>query len=103
MNVNRCLALHHEILQHGWLGSGRSLSSLERNCKTWFNTFGEEAEAIRSDLASDLIKFLEQARFSYDWENEKHVNFFYWVDNLAGPESMFEQEEFSRIMGKRGI
>jgi hypothetical protein len=101
MNVDKCVARHHKILQHDWLGVGRSLSSFERNCKSWFDTFGEEAEAVRANLASDLITFLEQARYSYDWENEKYINFFYWVDNLAGPDRMFEQEGYFQDHGEK--
>ena len=80
MDVERCLALHNEILYYGWVGSGRSLGSLESTCKSWFETFGEEAEAVRSNLTPDLIRFLEHARFVNDPESElKDTFFFYWV------------------------
>lgn len=66
MNAERCIALHNETMHYGWVGSGRSPGSLESTCKTWFDTFGDEAEAVRSDLGPDLIKFLQHARVICD-------------------------------------
>lgn len=86
MDVERYLALHDEILRHCWIGTGRSLESLESVCKTWFDTFGEEAEIARSNLAPDLIRFLFNARFSNDSESElKDASFFYWVQKVWYP------------------
>jgi hypothetical protein len=93
MNVERCLALHDEILRLGWVGSGRSLESLESNCKTWFDMYGAEAEAFRSKLAPDLVEFLEHARIMCDAESGGDLFFFYWVQNLASPEFMIELED----------
>ncbi|CAG5186482.1 uncharacterized protein ALTATR162_LOCUS11596 [Alternaria atra] len=94
MNVGRCIALHNEILRHGWVGSGRSLEPLESSCKTWFDTFDNKAEAFRVDLVSDLIGFLQHARVIYDPESEfNDLLLLYWVQNLAEPDFMFEQEE----------
>jgi hypothetical protein len=100
MDVERCIALHNEILRYGWVGSGRSPESLESGCRTWFDTFGEEAEAIRSDLAPDLIRFLEHARFIRDPESK--VNFFYWVQNLASPEYMLQMSDMFPYGSRNG-
>ena len=66
--------------------------------KTWFETFGEEAEVVRRDLVPDLIRFLEQARVVYDSENEFGVglSFFYWVQNLVSPDFMFEMLKYAQ-------
>ncbi|CAO2656576.1 Nn.00g053790.m01.CDS01 [Neocucurbitaria sp. VM-36] len=102
MNVERCIALHDEILRQGWVGSGRSPESLESTCKTWFDTFGDEADAVRSDLAPDLVKFLTHARVVYDPEFGVDLHFFYWVQNLASPDFMFEQAEDLPDQGENG-
>ena len=93
MNVDRCIALHNEILRHGWVGSGRSVESLESSCQTWFDTFSDAAEAVRADLAPDLVQFLQHARVICDPEAKVDLFFFYWVQNLADPGFMFEQED----------
>jgi hypothetical protein len=93
MNVERCIELHDEILRLGWVGSGRSLESLESTCKTWFDLHGDEAEAFRSKLAPDLIRFLEHARTMHDAKSGEDLFFFYWVQNVASPEFMFEMED----------
>ncbi|KAH8634367.1 hypothetical protein IG631_09767 [Alternaria alternata] len=93
MNVDRCIALHNEILRHGWVGSGRSVESLESSCQTWFDTFRDAAEAVRADLAPDLVQFLQHARVICDPEAKVDLFFFYWVQNLTDPGFMFEQED----------
>ncbi|KAF7675694.1 hypothetical protein GT037_006413 [Alternaria burnsii] len=76
MNVERCIELHNEIVQHGWIGSGRSPETLTSQSKSWFQLHGGKAEAARSDLSAELIQFLEQAQ-----------------DPLSGPGYMFEFED----------
>jgi hypothetical protein len=93
MNVERCVALHNEILRSGWVSSGRSLETLESTSKTWFDTFGDDAEAVRAQLAPDLVRFLQQARVIHDPEFAADLPFFYWLQNLASPNFMFEQAE----------
>ncbi|CAN9232060.1 unnamed protein product [Alternaria alternata] len=70
MNVERCIELHNEIVQHGWVGSGRSPETLTSQSKSWFQLHGEKAEAARSDLSAELIQFLEQAQDPYAQESE---------------------------------
>jgi hypothetical protein len=88
MTVERCVVLHNEILQHGWIGSGRSPDQLAANCTHWFDYYGAKAEAVRPNLDPDLIIFLERALLP----NVEEFSFFYWVNSLAGPEYMFEFE-----------
>jgi hypothetical protein len=77
-----------------WL---RPRSRLPRaQLQEWLDTFGEEAEAVRGDLVPDLVEFLEQARFVYDWEHEVHLSFFYWVQNLASPDFKFEMQKYEQ-------
>ncbi|CAN9200651.1 unnamed protein product [Alternaria alternata] len=102
MNVDRCIALHNEILRHGWVSSGRRLESLDSTCKTWFDTFGDTAEAIRPQLSPDLVRFLEHARVIQDPETGADLCFFYWFKNLAGPKSMFKQAEGWLDYGRYG-
>jgi hypothetical protein len=53
--------------------------------------------ALRPSLDSDLILFLERARFP----NVENFSFFYWVNNLAWPEYMFESGELFDTHGYR--
>jgi hypothetical protein len=94
MDVERCVVLHNEILQHGWIGSGRSPDQLAANCTHWFDYYGAKAEAVRPSLDPDLIIFLERALLP----NVEEFSFFYWVNSLAGPDYMFEFECLS-LMG----
>lgn len=93
MDVERCVALHNEILRSSWTSSGRESDSLESACHTWFDTFGDEAEAVCPNLAPDLVTFLQRARVIYGLETGVHLDFFYWVQNLASPDFMFEHTE----------
>lgn len=92
MQVERCVALHNEILRHGWIGSGRNADTFETNCPSWFDYCGTHAEAVRNDLAPDLMEFLKQARIPV-LPSGSEFSFSYWVAGLAGPELMFESEE----------
>lgn len=76
MDVERCVALHNEILRSSWTSSGRESDSLESACHTWFDTFGDEAEAVCPDLAPDLVTFLQRARVIYGLETGVHLDFF---------------------------
>lgn len=60
LGYERCAALHNELLELGWTGSGRSLDDLETN--TWFEIWGQEAEDCRVLLSDDLTAFLERAQ-----------------------------------------
>jgi hypothetical protein len=95
MDVNKCVKLHNEIFMHGWLRSGKTNENFERDCKTWFNYFGEEAEALRlqNTLSIDLIAFLERAYVT----NLDH-SFFYYVDGLEPPSRLFEAAEVFNVL-----
>ena len=93
MNVERCISLHNEIVRHGWVGSGRSPDTLASHSKSWFEVFGDEAEAERSNLSPGLIQFLEQVQIPRVEEEGLYPEFFYWVQGLSHPEYMFEIED----------
>ena len=93
MNVERCISLHNEIVRDGWVGSGRSPDTLASHSKSWFEVFGDEAEAERSNLSPNLIQFLEQIQIPRVEEEGFYPEFFYWVQGLSHPEYMFEFED----------
>jgi hypothetical protein len=86
MDVERCIALHNEILLYAWINAGRSPESFESECTTWLDVFSDEAEATRAAFIPDVVRFLEGARMS----DPNDMSFFYWVNGLAGPEYMLE-------------
>jgi hypothetical protein len=88
MNIDKCVALHNQILKHGWLGSGRTIEDFEQECKTWFDLWGDEAEALRNTLSPDLVAFLERA-----YATHADHSFFYYVSGLDYPSGLFEAAE----------
>jgi hypothetical protein len=89
MNVDKCVALHNKILEHGFLQSGRTIEDLQRERKTWFDNYGDKAEAFHGTLSSDLIAFLERVYVT----NENNYSFFYYVSCLYWPEGLFEDAQ----------
>jgi hypothetical protein len=83
MDVGKCVALHNRILRVGWRGSGKSDSDFDRECKSWFDYYGVQAEAMRDVLPPDLVAFLEQAYVA-----PSSRSFFYYVNGLCGPDSL---------------
>jgi hypothetical protein len=83
MNVNRCVALHNEILAIGWQGRGNDDGDLGQS---WFVFYGEDAEDMRDYLSPDLVAFLERA-----WEVGDDHSFFYYVSGLNHPTAMFSE------------
>lgn len=88
LDFERCAALHNELIQLGWTGSGKALDQLET--LTWFEIWGEAAEESRSLLSEDLVSFLERA---HNIKNEDAGSFFYYVDGLMSPERMWHTNE----------
>ena len=94
MNVERCIEIHNEILRYGWVNSGHNASQFEVAAKPWISYFGDNGRAMLSDLTSELGQFLQQARVLFNEPGELGAySFFFWIDNLAAPGNMFEQEE----------
>ena len=87
MNSERCANLHNQIVEIGWEGSGRRLEDLER--KSWFEQYGDDANAVRSSLSAELILFLERA-----WVPDagRH-SFFYYVWGLQHPKALYQNHE----------
>ena len=92
MNVERCVALHNKILSIGWTGRGRDVDDLGQS---WFNFYGEEATTVRDQLSPDLIAFLQQA-----WEVGDNHSFFYYVNGLHHPSSLFANHNESQSNGQ---
>jgi hypothetical protein len=89
MDVDKCVALHNKIFMHGWLASGKSTEDFERDCTTWFDYYGDEAEALRGTLSLDLAAFLESA-----YVTKTDHSFFHYVSGLGYPSGLVETAEF---------
>jgi hypothetical protein len=85
MDVDRCVALHNKIFKHGWFESGRTIEEFERECKTWFSLWGDEAEALRNTFSPELVAFLERA-----YAVGIGHSFFWYVEGLDYPTGLFE-------------
>jgi hypothetical protein len=92
MGVDKCSALHNKIIKHGWLGACKTIEDFRQDCKTWFNHFGDAAEALRDTLSPDLVTFLESA-----YMTDTDHSFFYYVGGLDAPNKLFEAAEFSSV------
>src|SRR3954452_22858279 len=94
MNVERCIELHNEILRHGFVNSGHDSSQFEKATEPWISYFGNRGRAILSDITPELGQFLQQARIIFTEPGEDGpYSFFFWVNNLAVPEEIFEYED----------
>ena len=91
LDYERCAALHNELLEIGWVGSGRRLEYdandnqaevLHR--RTWFEYYGEDAERVRSRLSPSLAAFLERALVI-----DANHSLFYYVSCLAHPDYLW--------------
>lgn len=84
----RCAALHNYILEAARLGSGRKLDKLFAERRTWFETYGEDAQGVRENLTPGLIGFLDRA---YVVESSTH-KFFFWSDSLSNSVELWENQ-----------
>jgi hypothetical protein len=89
LDHERCAALNNEIIRRGWIGSGRSLDTLET--VNWFQYYGQGAEDCRHFLLPDLVAFLEQAQMI---KNDNQFCLFFYVTGLFGPDRMWETFEW---------
>ena len=85
LDYERCAALHNELLELGWTGSGRSLDDLETN--TWFEIWGQEAEDCRVLLSDDLTAFLERAQIP---KTDDDYSLFFYVYGFAPPKRLWD-------------
>ncbi|THW47914.1 hypothetical protein D6D21_03171 [Aureobasidium pullulans] len=85
LDYERCAALHNELLELGWTGSGRSLDDLETD--TWFEIWGQEAEDCRVLLSNDLIAFLERAQIP---KTDDEYSLFFYVYGFAPPKRLWD-------------
>jgi hypothetical protein len=85
MDVDKCVALHNKIFIHGWLGSGKTIEDFDRACTTWFDHYGDEAEALQNTLSPDLLAFLGRAYVA-----KTDHSFFHYVSGLDHPTGLFE-------------
>jgi hypothetical protein len=89
-DVDRCVALHNEIMTIGWEGRQRRGKDYRGLGQSWFDFHGAAAEAVRGRLHQDLTAFLERA---WEAEDDQH-SFFYYVAGLSHPTYMFKDDEF---------
>ncbi|KAI4595872.1 hypothetical protein KJ359_006511 [Pestalotiopsis sp. 9143b] len=96
MDYERCAALHNELLELGWAGSGKSLEynaaddqALVLHRVSWFDHHGDAAAQVRSLLSPSLVAFLEQAldspnghSLSYDVNGLSPPGFLFLNNNL---------------------
>lgn len=81
-DYERCVVLHNEPLQIGWVTSDKPLDDLERTSKTWFEFYGEEAKSVRHRLSDGLVAFLERTLVV---EEANDHSLFYHVNGLSNP------------------
>lgn len=86
-DVERCIALHNEIVMHGWVGSGRDPANFTG--KNWFDRVGDPADRTRDRLSTPLTRFLEGALIT----DEPNYSFFYYVYGLSYPEGMWSMHD----------
>lgn len=86
LDYERCAALHNELLQIGWTGSGKRLeySADEDQAevldhRSWFDFHGQAADSVRDKLSPSVIAFLERALVV------GNHSLFYYVNGLAYP------------------
>jgi hypothetical protein len=88
-DVDRCVALHNEIMTIGWEGRQRYGKGYRGLGQSWFDFHGAAAEAVRDRLHPDLFAFLESA---WEAEDDQH-SFFYYVAGLSYPTHMFKDDD----------
>jgi hypothetical protein len=70
--------------------SGKSIEDLERLRQTWFEKYGDDAEAIRDLLSPNLTAPLERA---YEIDYDGGHSFFYYVNGLFSPQIVHDQSD----------
>jgi hypothetical protein len=90
MDVDKCVELHNKILEHEWVHSGKSIEDFERLRQTWFEKYGDDAEAIRDLLSPNLTAPLERA---YEIDYDGGHSFFYYVNGLFSPQIVHDQSD----------
>ncbi|KAH8660540.1 hypothetical protein BX600DRAFT_514136 [Xylariales sp. PMI_506] len=92
LDVERCAALHNEILWHGWVDPGRDPADFVG--VSWNAFHGDAAAAIAPRLQPDLAAFLDRAVVPAG--GEQHQSFNYLVSGLQWPGGMwFNHEGFA--------
>jgi hypothetical protein len=91
-DVDRCVALHNEILTIGWEGRQRWGKDYRALGESWFDFHGAAAAAVRGRLHPDLIAFLEGA-----WDTGDDHSFFYYVAGLSHPTYMFKEDDLDSV------
>ncbi|KFY27178.1 hypothetical protein V493_03665, partial [Pseudogymnoascus sp. VKM F-4281 (FW-2241)] len=77
LDYHRCALLHNFLVEYSWMADGRSLADLDR--RSFFHSYGDDAEEIRETLDPSLIAFLEAI---YVGENP---SFYLWVSGISPP------------------
>lgn len=86
LDVERCVALHNEILWRGWNASGGTPEDFPG--VNWFELHGEAAQPARARLSSPLSAFLDQALAI-----NSTYSFFYYTGSFKWPPTMWESHE----------
>lgn len=95
LDVERCVALHNEIVQYGWGKSSRGQAGEELEAVNWYERSSrddayrdEQLDSVRPRLSSPLAAFLDGALTT----GVEH-SFFYHVSGLNSPSQFFFSHE----------
>ncbi|KFX95249.1 hypothetical protein V495_01812 [Pseudogymnoascus sp. VKM F-4514 (FW-929)] len=78
LDYERCALLHNFLVEYSWIADGGELADLDR--RSFFDHYGDEANAIRERLDPALIAFLEAI---YDFQDS---SFHLWVCGITYPD-----------------
>jgi hypothetical protein len=84
--------LHNKILEYGWIGSGREITSLPST--TWWEQFSPISFDLASRLKPSLIRFLRSAKVGiYD---DQKFHFFFHARGLFHKNWLFLSDNWMR-------
>lgn len=82
LDFERCAALHNEIIERGWIGSGHALEELDRT--TYWVHFQDDATWQNERVDPSLVEFFKLAIY------HPSQTFFYTADGIAPPGNFFD-------------
>ncbi|KAL7908060.1 hypothetical protein GGI35DRAFT_453314 [Trichoderma velutinum] len=93
LDHERCVALHNHLVHYAWSAEGRSPATLNSSRKTFFTTYGTEAEALRERLDPSLAAFLNAALLPPDGSDGLDpAPLSVFVAGFSEPDNFFAQE-----------
>ncbi|EME43795.1 hypothetical protein DOTSEDRAFT_71585 [Dothistroma septosporum NZE10] len=80
LDVDRCAALHNQLLLYGWFCSGKKISAMEK--RSWWGKHGNDS--LKKILRPKVVRYLSKV-----FDVEGH-NFFYHVSGLTSEKEMLQ-------------